>query len=145
MDYTDTEQALLKRWQCLQRRSGDASTLTPFQRADCARQLAELPRYAAALKVAPLRDLEPITRRLADRYVLPETFYSLSKQFTGIGLHVSRYTAGRLVDKTTNQLITARNSSCGRVMFSQACVKNSVHSGRGVSQHALLGHMTSTI
>ena len=28
-------------------------------------------------------------------------------------------------------LITVRNSSCGKVMFSQACVKNSVHSGRG--------------
>ena len=27
--------------------------------------------------------------------------------------------------------------SCGKVMFPQACVKNSVHGGRGVSQHAL--------
>ena len=27
--------------------------------------------------------------------------------------------------------------SCGKVMFSQACVKNSVHGGRGLSQHAL--------
>ena len=26
-------------------------------------------------------------------------------------------------------IITVRNSSCGKVMFSQACVKNSVHSG----------------
>ena len=77
MDYTDTEQELLKRWQCLQRRSGDASTLTPFQRADCARQLAELPRYAAALKVASLRDLEPITKRLADRYVLPDILFTI--------------------------------------------------------------------
>ena len=25
--------------------------------------------------------------------------------------------------------VTARNSSCGRVMFSQACVKNSIHRG----------------
>ena len=41
-------------------------------------------------------------------------------------------------------MFTARNSSCGMVMFSQACVKNSVW-GRGVSQHALPGHMTSTI
>ena len=30
-------------------------------------------------------------------------------------------------------LITDRNSSCGKVIFSQACVKNCVHSGRGVS------------
>ena len=28
-------------------------------------------------------------------------------------------------------LITVRNSSCEKVMFSQACVKNSVHGGRG--------------
>ena len=28
-------------------------------------------------------------------------------------------------------LVTACNSSCGKVMFSQACVKNSVHGGRG--------------
>ena len=27
--------------------------------------------------------------------------------------------------------------SCGKVMFSQACVKDSVHGGGGVSQHAL--------
>ena len=33
-------------------------------------------------------------------------------------------------------IITVRNSSCGEVMFSQACVKNSVHR-EGVSQHAL--------
>ena len=26
-------------------------------------------------------------------------------------------------------IITVRNSSCGKVMFSQACVKNSVHRG----------------
>ena len=29
-------------------------------------------------------------------------------------------------------LVTARISSCGKVMFSQAYVKNSVHRGRGV-------------
>ena len=28
-------------------------------------------------------------------------------------------------------LFTVRNSSCGKVMFSQACVKNSVHGGGG--------------
>ena len=28
-----------------------------------------------------------------------------------------------------NLFITVRNSSCGKVMFSQVCVKNSVHSG----------------
>ena len=33
-------------------------------------------------------------------------------------------------------IITAHNSSCGKVMFSQACVKNSVHErGGGVSRH----------
>ena len=30
-------------------------------------------------------------------------------------------------------VVTARNSSCGKVMFLQACVKNSVHNG-GVRQ-----------
>ena len=35
------------------------------------------------------------------------------------------------------QLVTARNSSCGKVMFSRACVKNFVHRGGGISQHAL--------
>ena len=48
-----------------------------------------------------------------------------------------------------SSIFTARNSSCGKVMFSQACVKNSVHreggGGGGVSQHALPGRMTSTI
>ena len=34
--------------------------------------------------------------------------------------------------------ITARNISCGKVMFSQAILKNSVDRGRGaVSQHAM--------
>ena len=28
-------------------------------------------------------------------------------------------------------IFTVRNSSCGKVMFSQACVRNSVHGGRG--------------
>ena len=32
-----------------------------------------------------------------------------------------------------SDIVTARNSSCGKVMFSQACVKNSVHRrGKGV-------------
>ena len=30
---------------------------------------------------------------------------------------------------TQCQVITVRNSGCGKVMFSQACVKNSVHWG----------------
>ena len=30
------------------------------------------------------------------------------------------------------KVIIVRNSSCGKVMFSQACVKNSVHRGGGV-------------
>ena len=29
-------------------------------------------------------------------------------------------------------IFTVRNSSCGKVMFSQACVKNSVHGGGGM-------------
>ena len=33
-------------------------------------------------------------------------------------------------------IVTVRNSNCRKVMFSQACVKNSVHGG-GVYQHAL--------
>ena len=40
---------------------------------------------------------------------------------------------------------TAHNSSCGKVIFSQACVKNSVHGGGGVIPSFLLaitGHMT---
>ena len=35
----------------------------------------------------------------------------------------------------TQSLITVRNSSCGKVIFSEACVKSSVHGGmrgRGV-------------
>ena len=34
-------------------------------------------------------------------------------------------------------IVTVRNSNCRKVMFSQACVKNSVHGGGGVYQHAL--------
>ena len=37
------------------------------------------------------------------------------------------------------QIFTARNSSCGKVMFSQACVKNSVHRV-GCLPHCILGH-----
>ena len=35
-------------------------------------------------------------------------------------------------------VITVRNSSCGKVMFSQACVKNSVHKrdGHGSGRYA---------
>ena len=42
-------------------------------------------------------------------------------------------------------LITVRNSSCGKVMFSQACVKNSVHRGRvhGKGECAWQGDMHS--
>ena len=31
--------------------------------------------------------------------------------------------------KSLQVILTVRNSSCGKVMFSQACVKNSVHRG----------------
>ena len=31
-------------------------------------------------------------------------------------------------------IFTARNNSCGKVMFSQACVKNSVHGGGAKGQ-----------
>ena len=31
------------------------------------------------------------------------------------------------------KLITVSNSSCGKVMFSQECIKNYVHNGEGVS------------
>ena len=34
--------------------------------------------------------------------------------------------------KIPKYIITIRNSSCGKVMFSQACVKNSVHGGGAV-------------
>ena len=34
-----------------------------------------------------------------------------------------------LPGKEIKQIITVRNSNCGKVMFSQACVKNSVHRG----------------
>ena len=34
---------------------------------------------------------------------------------------------------STRRFFIARNSSCGKVMFSQACAKNSVHRGRGRS------------
>ena len=41
------------------------------------------------------------------------------------------------------QFITARNSSCGKVMFSQVCVKNSVHGG-GVYPSIPLGEHPPT-
>ena len=37
-------------------------------------------------------------------------------------------------------IFTVRNSSCGKVMFSQVCVKNSVHSGRRAWQASRDGH-----
>ena len=44
--------------------------------------------------------------------------------------------------RTEAEFVTAGNSSCGKVMFSQACAKNSVH-GEGVSVPACTtGHMT---
>ena len=44
---------------------------------------------------------------------------------------------GRIFQEPSSYIIfTARNSSCGKVMFSQACVILSVHRG-GVTQHAL--------
>ena len=50
------------------------------------------------------------------------------------------------------ELITVRNSSCGKVMFSQVCVKNFVHGGvHGEGGHAWQrgvcgkgGHETAT-
>ena len=42
----------------------------------------------------------------------------------------------RFDQRLVRLLITVRKRSCGKVMFSQACVKNSVHGGC-VSQHAL--------
>ena len=38
-------------------------------------------------------------------------------------------------------IFTARNSSCGKVMFSQACVKNSVHGGAWQGGHVWQGGM----
>ena len=50
--------------------------------------------------------------------------------------HRRRLRSERVSAESTRQrkrsFITVRNSSCGKVMFSQACVKNSVHR-RGVS------------
>ena len=37
-------------------------------------------------------------------------------------------------------LIAVRNSSCGKVLFSQACVKNSVHRGGRCMPHCMLGY-----
>ena len=41
--------------------------------------------------------------------------------------------------ETDIMFITARNSSCGKVMFSQECVKNSVHR-RGCLPKRMLGY-----
>ena len=37
------------------------------------------------------------------------------------------------------ELITVRNSSCGKAMFSQACVKNSVHRLKGACMSGGVG------
>ena len=37
-------------------------------------------------------------------------------------------------------IFTVRNSICGKVMFSQACIKNSVHGGGGCLPHFMLGY-----
>ena len=39
--------------------------------------------------------------------------------------------------QVSEMFFTAHNSSCGKVVFSQLCVKNSVHVGGFVSQHAM--------
>ena len=53
---------------------------------------------------------------------------------------VCAFFAKILQNYVVQQIFTIGNSSCGKVMFSQVCVKNSVHSGggEGVSQHALV-------
>ena len=44
---------------------------------------------------------------------------------------------GQIFQEPSSYIIfTARNSSCGKVMFSQACVIPSVHKKGGISQHA---------
>ena len=68
MEYSDSEEALIKRWQFLQLKSVDGN-LTSHQRADYTRQLMEMPRYGAALKIAQLSDVEPLTRKLVERFV----------------------------------------------------------------------------
>ena len=40
----------------------------------------------------------------------------------------------RFIFKKMPVIVSVRNSSCGKVMFSQACVKNSVHGGACVAK-----------
>ena len=50
--------------------------------------------------------------------------------------HSTRETYRKFIRWTA---VTARNSSCGKVMFSQACVKNSVHRGGGMRGRGVHG------
>ena len=63
-----------------------------------------------------------------------EEMYSLN---TLKGLKCSKLNAFVIVNDPL--IFTARNSSCGKVMFSQACVKNSAHRA-GCLPHCILGH-----
>ena len=57
-------------------------------------------------------------------------FYKMMRFFTKLSSHL-------LAQDSQNWLaiVTVRNSNCRKVMFSQACVKNSVHGGVYTSMH----------
>ena len=66
MEFSDSEQIFLQRWQYLQQKSTDEN-ISPHHRADYTRQLMEIPRFAAAEKLADLNDVDSLTRSLAER------------------------------------------------------------------------------
>ena len=47
------------------------------------------------------------------------------------GTQLSLIYTYRFILKKMSVIVSVRNSRCGKVMFSQACVKNSVHGGEG--------------
>ena len=55
------------------------------------------------------------------------TFWSLTQEVTCLNNHFTILS----LNLKEYSIVSIRNSSCGKVMFSQACVKNSVYMGGG--------------
>ena len=67
-------------------------------------------------------------------YTMLEGMSFLTKQFPGEAGGSARQITYKLinliqVDSSSKNIITVRKRNCGKIMFSQACVKNSVHRG----------------
>ena len=82
-------------------------------------------------------------------YTMLEGMSFLTKQFPGEAGGSSRQITYKLinliqVDSSSKNIITVRKRNCGKIMFSQACVKNSVHRGvytRVPSAQCMLGYI----